>query len=180
MNMILLVVNVVFISIACISGVVRYFSNKTIDRVPKFRRNLMKKFNEYGIENEVKDEMLYVVKKGCNMKFEFSNGYDGVVNVFMDSLLKLDDFDIDSVGELFVERRINDGLIFGKARFVQKRLLSIRNLISVRKVDNMINLTDLYVDAVNSIYDDLYSNKEQLEARFGEKKEQNERKIGFQ
>ena len=57
MNMILLVVNVVFISIACISGVVRYFSNKTIDRVPKFRRNLMKKFNEYGIENEVKDEI---------------------------------------------------------------------------------------------------------------------------
>ena len=78
-----------------------------------------------------------------------------------------------------VERRINDGLSFGKARFVQKRLLSIRNLISVRKVDNMVNLTDLYVDAVNSIYDDLYSNKEQLEARFGEKKEQNERKIGF-
>ena len=178
MNMILLVVNVVFISMAYISCVVHYFSNKTIDRVPKFRRNLIKKFNEYGIENEVKDEMLYVVKKGCNMKFEFSNGYDGVVNVFMDSLLKLDD--IDSVGELVVERRINDGLSFGKARFVQKRLLSIRNLISVRKVDNMVNLTDLYVDAVNSIYDDLYSNKEQLEARFGEKKEQNERKIGFQ
>ena len=76
MNMILLVVNVAFISMACISCVVHYFSNKTIDRVPKFRQNLMKKFNEYGIENEVKDEMLYVVKKGCNMKFEFSNGYD--------------------------------------------------------------------------------------------------------
>ena len=141
--------------------------------------NLVKIFNEYGIENEVKDEMLYIVKKGCNIKFQFSNGYDGVVNVFMDSLLKLDDFDIDSVGELVVERRINDGLSFGKARFVQKKILSIQNLISVRKVDNMVNLTDLYVDAVNNIYDDLYSNKEQLETRFGEKIKQNERKIGF-
>jgi hypothetical protein len=45
---------------------------------------------------------------------------------------------------------------------------------------NGFDKVDLYVDAVNSIYDDLYSNKEQLEARFGEKKEQNERKIGFQ
>lgn len=81
MNMILLVINVVFISIACISGVVRYFSNKTIDRVPKFRRNLVKIFNEYGIENEVKDEMLYIVKKGWNLEFQFTNGYDGIVHV---------------------------------------------------------------------------------------------------
>lgn len=37
---IILIVNVILISIACIIGVVRFFSNKTIDRVPKFRRNL--------------------------------------------------------------------------------------------------------------------------------------------
>jgi hypothetical protein len=44
----------------------------------------------------------------------------------------------------------------------------------------MPKLTDHYIDVINSVCEDLYSDKEQLETRFGEKKEQNERKIGFQ
>ena len=180
MNMILLVVNVVFISMACISCVVHYFSNKTIDRVPKFRRNLMKKFNEYGIKNELKDEMLYIVKKGWNIEVQFTNGYDGIVHVAMDTIINLEDFDIDPVGEMVVERRINDGITWGKARFVQKKTLSVRHSVSVHNVDNIPKLTDHYVDVINSVCEDLYANKEQLEARFSEKaEEQKNRKIGF-
>ena len=42
----------------------------------------------------------------------------------------------ETLNDFFVDKAhlaLNDGLSFGKARFVQKRLLSIRNLISVRK-----------------------------------------------
>lgn len=178
--MIILVVIIVIISIVSTIYVVRYFDNQTRDRVPQLRKDLCKTFTEYGMENEVKDELLYVLRNGVRLRLRFYNSYGGIITLFIESLINLEEFNIDEVGELVIERRFNNELTFGKVRFDDRKLLEIQHQVLVRRVEHVMYALKIYDDLINNIWKDLYSNKEQLEARFGEKKEQNERKIGFQ
>ena len=182
MNIIVLVVIVAIVAIVSIIStiyVVRYFDNQTRDRVPKLRRDLCETFTEYGMETEVKDELLYVLRNGTRLRLRFYNSYGGIITLFIESLINLEKFNIDEVGELVIERRFNNEFTFGKVRFADRKLLEIQHQVLVKRVEHVMNALKIYDDLINSIYEDLYSNKEQLEARFGEKIKQDERKIGF-
>ena len=95
--MIILVVIIVIISIVSTIYVVRYFDNQTRDRVPQLRKDLCKTFTEYGMENEVKDELLYVLRNGVRLRLRFYNSYGGIITLFIESLINLEEFNIDNI-----------------------------------------------------------------------------------
>jgi hypothetical protein len=150
------------------------------DNVPKFRRKLLKSLKEYGIENEIKDEMVMVTKKGWNIRLVFSKGRDGNVDVKLQAGISLNDFNIDGWGELVIEHQLNNFLVQGQAIFVDRKQLFIQSFESFRRVDSLMKVLDSYIDIMNQIHVYLYDNKQRIEADFGEKEqEQNARKIGF-
>ena len=131
-------------------------------------------------ENEIKDEMVNIVKKGWNIRLVFSKGHDGNVDVKLQSVINLNDFNIDGWGELMIEHQLNNSISQGQAFFVARKQLFIQFFDSFRRVDSLMNVLDLCADTLIQIHKYLYDNKQQLEADFGEKEqEQNTRKIGF-
>ena len=154
------------------------FLNREKDNVPKFRRKLLKTLEEYGIENEVKEEMVMLTKKGWTIRLVFSKGQDGNVDVKLQAGIILKDFNIDERGELMIEHQLNNSLPQGQAIFVNRKQLLIQFFVSFRRVDSLMKMLDLCIDTMNQIHVDLYNNKQRLEADFGEK-EQNTRKVGF-
>ena len=152
------------------------------DRVPRFRRKLMRTLNESGIKNEIKDEVLYLSKRGQNMCCQFWNGNDGAIDVLIESVYKIDDFNIDGFGEYVIERRINTNIGVGKKlRFIGRKEIALSSFTSIRKTESLTREMDWFVDCVNNVFKELYDNKNYLEETFGEKpeQEQNTRKIGF-
>ena len=150
------------------------------NRVPRFRKKLIEVLNDYGIKNELKDEVLYLTRRGFNVSCHFGVGLDKAVNVLITSTYELD-FNIDWVGELVIERYVNDNLgNGGKSRFVDKKMLSIVYVTSIHKVDSLMGELDYYIDTVRAILDKLSEARQRLEEDFGERNEQsNTRKIGF-
>lgn len=178
--MVIVVAILATIAVGFIAHCVETMINRDKDNVPKFRRKLLKSLNEYGIENEIKDEMVNIVKKGWNIRLVFSKGHDGNVDVKLQSVINLNDFNIDGWGELMIEHQLNNSISQGQAFFVARKQLFIQFFDSFRRVDSLMNVLDLCADTLIQIHKYLYDNKQQLEADFGEKEqEQNTRKIGF-
>ena len=176
--MVIVVAILATISVGFIAHSVEVMINRDRDNVPKFRRKLLKTLEEYGIENEVKEEMVMLTKKGWTIRLVFSKGQDGNVDVKLQAGIILKDFNIDERGELMIEHQLNNSLPQGQAIFVNRKQLLIQFFESFRRVDSLMKMLDLCIDTMNQIHVDLYNNKQRLEADFGEK-EQNTRKVGF-
>lgn len=178
--MVIVVAILATIAVGFIAHCVETMINRDRDNVPKFRRKLLKSLEEYGIENEIKEEMVMVTKKGWNIRLVFSKGHDGNVDVKLQAGISLKDFNIDGWGELVIEHQLNNFLVQGQAIFVDRKQLFIQSFESFHRVDSLMKVLDSYIDIMNQIHVYLYDNKQRIEADFGEKEqEQNIRKIGF-